>query len=192
MAIFKKTAAATAEPFRVPPLTSDTEYAAQHERNSELHRRRGEVIAERRELERKIAETPAPAFRPGVAELLGEAADSTTAHRQRLKELASLERDIDAALGEMRRRLSNARTHASVRICDSVKSEYGRRVANVCRALEAVAEARAEFDELRDQFEREDRAWSRLTPLSPHFLGNAKDGHVQRYIREAKAAGYYE
>ncbi|OCP06132.1 hypothetical protein BBX50_23985 [Ensifer sp. LC11] len=84
-----------------------------------------------------------------------------------------------------------SRSTASARICDTVKAEYGRRVVKVCQALEAVAEARADFDELRDQFEREDLAWSRLVPLSPTFLGDPRDGHIPRYLKEAREAGYY-
>ncbi|WVT73340.1 hypothetical protein QM996_17970 [Sinorhizobium chiapasense] len=191
MAVFKKSSPA-AEPFRVPSLASDPEYGVHHAKQAELHQRRGEVAAERREVERQITEAPAPVFRPGVAALLGEAADGTTNLRTRLTELTALERDIDAALEEVRRRLSIARSAASMRICDAVKPEYGRRVANVCRALEAVAEARAEFEELRDQFEREDIAWSRLVPFSPTFLGDPRDGHIARYLKEAKEAGYVD
>ncbi|MDX0105485.1 hypothetical protein CN135_11005 [Sinorhizobium meliloti] len=190
MAVFKKSAPAV-EAYRVPPLTSDPEYAGHHDKQAELHKRRSEVLAERRELQRQIEEAPAPAFRPGVAELLGEASGSTTGLRTRLAELSALERDIDAALEVVRQRLVHARSSASIRICDAVKAEYGRRVANVCRALEALAEVRSEFDDLRDQLEREDIAWSRLVPFSPVFLGDPRDGHIPRYLKEAKEAGYY-
>ncbi|OCO99786.1 hypothetical protein BC374_24205 [Ensifer sp. LC13] len=93
--MFKKSTPA-AEPVRVPSLTSDPEYGAHHAKQAELNKRRAEVLVERRELERQITETPAPAFRPGVAALLGEASDSTTGQRARLAELNALERDIDA------------------------------------------------------------------------------------------------
>jgi hypothetical protein len=186
-----KTKTPAAEPFIVPPLTSHPDYAALIDKRTALIDRKAAVRSEKRELERQIMDTPAPALRRGVAELLDEAGDSTTHLRGRLSELAALDRDIDAALEVLRQRLLVARSVASTAIVKAVKPEYGRRVAEIARALEAVAVARAGYDELRDQFEREDISWGALVPVSLSFLGDHRDGQIPRFVREAKEAGYY-
>lgn len=192
MALLKKPAASAAEPFRVPSLEeASSEYAALVDKRQDLLTQQSALTAERHDLSRKIEEAPAPIMRPGVAALLGETSDSTTGLRTRLTEVQRTLSDIDAALEVVRQRLAVARTGASRAICLQVKPEYGRRVAAMCDALKAVAAARADYDDLRDQFEREDVSWGSLGPMVPNFLGDARDGHVQRFIREAKEAGYY-
>lgn len=189
---FLKKAAAAVEPFRVPTLIEGSaEYAALVAKRDELFEKQPALRVERLELERAITESPAPTLRPGVAELLGESSDSTTGLRARLAEVAKLERDVEAALEVIRERLAVARTAASKAICSQVKPEYGRRVAAICDALKAVAAARAEYDALRDELEREDVAWGSLGPVFLGFLGDARDGHVQRFIHEAREAGYH-
>lgn len=191
MAVFKKTEPAAE--FRVPSLAEASgEYAAIVDKQSELHARQSTLAAERRELEAKIAAAPAPAYRPGVAELLGESVETTSAERARLKEISALDTDIRAALDILKARGDDARGKASMAVCDRVKPEYARRVAAICKALEAVHEARTAYVELIDQLEREDVSWGRLGPMQPNFLGDARDGHVQRYIREAKDLGYVQ
>ncbi len=192
MAFLKKPAVDAPDPFRVPSLSeASPEYAALVDKRQELLTQQSALTAERNELVRKIEEAPAPTMRPGVAALLGETSDSTTGLRTRLAEVQRTLSDIEAALEIVRQRLAVARTAASRTICLQVKSEYGRRVAAMCNALKAIAAARADYDDLRDQFEREDVSWGSLVPMVPNFLGDARDGHVQRFIREAKEAGYY-
>ncbi|MGW9332296.1 hypothetical protein [Bosea sp. NPDC055594] len=189
MAIFKKQAA---EPFRVPSLAeASPEYAALVDKRQELLTQQSTLNAERRDLVRKIEESPAPTMRPGVAALLGETSDSTAGLRGRLTEVQRTLSDIDAALEVIRQRLAVARTGASKAICMAARPEYGRRVAALCEALQAVSVARADYDNLRDEFERHDVSWASLGPLGLGFLGDARDGHVHRFIREAKEAGYY-
>lgn len=191
MAFLKKPAASPAEPFRVPSLSeASTEYAALIDKQQELLTQQSSLNAERRDLLRKIEESPAPTLRPGVAALLGETSDSTTGLRTRLGEVQRTLTDIDAALEVIRQRLAVARTGASKAICAAARPEYGRRVAAVCEALQAVATARAAYDELRDEFDRQDVSWASLGPVSLGFLGDARDGHVHRFLREAKEAGY--
>lgn len=188
MAVFKKT---TTEPFRVPALTEvDAEYGALTEKQTELLQRQATVTAERRSIERQISAAPAPTFRPAVAELLGESSDSSSSLRTQAKGLLALEKDIASALEVIRQRLTTARGKASQLVCDVVRPEYGRRVAAICGALQALAEARAEYDNLRDEFDRNDVAWGSLGPVSLNFLGDARDGHIDRFIREAREAGY--
>jgi hypothetical protein len=193
MAFLKKDKPAT-EPFIVPSLTSHPDYAALVEKRRGLHARHATVRAEKRDIERQIAETPAPAMRPGVAELLEEASDSTTGLRARLAELNTFDRDIDAALEVLRQRLAAARTVASKAVCAQVREEYGRRVADICKALEAADAAHRSYIELRDDLEANDIAWGSLTPLIPTFLGDIReaDRRVVAYIAEARRAGYVD
>lgn len=191
MAFLKKTTG-QAEHFRVPSLAeASPEYAALIDKQQELLTRQSALNAERRDITRKIEEAPAPAMRPGVAALLGETSDSTTGLRTRLAEMQRTLSDIDAALEVIRQRLAVARTAASKTICTAARPEYGRRVGAVCEALKAVAIARAAYDDLRGELERQDVSWASLGPVSLGFLGDARDGHIQRFIREAREAGYY-
>lgn len=193
MAIFKKQAAAAAEPYRVPSLAeASPEYASLVDKRQDLLTQQASLSAERRELLRKIEEAPAPSMRPGVAALLGEASDSATALRSRFGEVQRTLQDIESALEVIRQRLAVARTGASKAICAAARPEYGRRVAAICDALQAVAVARAAYDDLRDEFERQDVSWASLGPISLGFLGDARDGHVQRFVREAREAGYVD
>lgn len=179
------------EQYRVPSLAeASTEYAELLAKRAKLLAQQTEVKRERHELLRQIEEAPAPAYRPGVAALLGEGAETTFAARTRVTELATLDADIAQAIEVIRQRLQAARTAASKEVCIIVRPEYGRRVAAICEALKVVREARAAYDDLRHQFEDEDIAWTSLTPLVPTFLGDARDGHIERYLKEAKEAGY--
>ena len=192
MSFLKKQAAGAAEPFRVPRLAeASSEYASLVDKRAELLTQQSTLNAERHDLLRKIEEAPAPAMRPGVAALLGETSDSTTGLRARMSEVQRTLQDIEAALEVVRQRLAVARTGASKTICAAARAEYGRRAAAICEALQAVAVARAGYDDLRDQFDRQDVSWGSLGPLDLRFLGDARDGHVQRFIREAKEAGYH-
>jgi len=192
MALLKKTAP-DAVPFAVPSLASHPDYAALVERRASLLTKQSATRAEKREIESQIADAPAPTMRRGVAELLEEASDSTTSLRARLAEVSALDRDITAALEVIRQRLAVARTAASREVCKQVRPEYGRRVAELCKTLEAVDAAHRAYMDLRDDLEAEDIAWGSLTPMIPTFLGDVReaDRRITRYIKEAREAGYY-
>ncbi|KRE04725.1 hypothetical protein ASE61_07345 [Bosea sp. Root670] len=192
MAFLKKTAASAAQEFRVPSLAeASPEYAGLIAKRDELLAQQSALSAERSDIEQKIAEAPAPAMRPGVAALLGETSDSTTGLRARLGEVQKLGVDITAALEIIRQRLAVARTSASKAICQTTRAEYGRRVAAIADALKVVGVARAAYDDLRNAFDREDVSWGSLGPLDLRFLGDAREGQVERFIREARSSGYY-
>lgn len=176
----------------VPPLDSDPAYAALIAKKAELTAKLQENRREHRELSQQLREAPQPAFRPGVAELLGEAAGTAPNLRPRLAELAREEGDITTALSVVGDRLREARGQASVAICEAMRPEYGRRVAAVVAALQEVQAKRAELETLIDQLECEDIAWTRLTPFRFNFLGDARNGHVAQSIKEAREAGYVE
>ncbi|MEF2557391.1 hypothetical protein VQ044_14075 [Aurantimonas sp. C2-5-R2] len=99
--------------------------------------------------------------------------------------------DLETAIDVVNGRLADARTKASVGACEIAKPEYGRRVAAICTALVSVAEARKAYADLIDEFERNDIAWLGLGPMTPRFLGDPRDGHLARYLMEAREAGYY-
>lgn len=177
--------------YRVPSLADvSAEYAELVTKRAALQTRQAQAASERREVLRQIEAAPEPAYRPGVAQLLGEQGDSTSAMRERLKELTALDRDLTQAIEVLRQRIQTARTTASREACALIKPEYGRRVTALCDALKATAAARASYDELRDQLDAEDIAWGSLVPMVPNFLGDPRDGHIQRYLKEAKEAGY--
>ncbi|KQV83658.1 hypothetical protein [Rhizobium sp. Root1220] len=179
------------ERFEVPPLTIDPVYKDLVDRRSLLLEKQADLAREHRELAQSINDAPAPAFRPGVAELLGEGADSTSSWRARLREVIASETDVDTALEIVRQRLLAARGKASASVCSIVRPEYARRVADLASALKAAAAARSAYDDLVTELNIEDISWTSLTPLQPNFLGDPRDGHVHRWLREATEAGYH-
>ncbi|QDB99777.1 hypothetical protein [Mesorhizobium sp. 8] len=193
MALLKK-AAPAAEEFRVPSLEeSSTAYAALIDKRQELDQLRSGLERERSDLIQQIEADTRTASTVRVAELLGDEGDgfSKSHARARVAEIARQLGDIEQAHRVIRERLSVERGAASVKICDQVRAEYGRRVAAICKALEAANAAHREYEQLKNDLEAEDVAWTRLMPMPPRFLGDVRDGHVHRYLREAKEAGYY-
>ncbi|BBD37538.1 hypothetical protein Amn_24180 [Aminobacter sp. Y103A] len=191
MALLKKSVPAT-EPFRIPTLAeADADYAAMEAKLAELNAQLAATKAEDRSLERDILARPAPGIRSGVAELLGDAVDISLHGRPaRLQDLRRKASDIEAAIEIIRRRMADRRSIASVAACKAVRDEYGRRVRAIITALEAVAAARADAEQILDGLEREDVQYGYLPPLRPTFLGTIGDGHIDRYIRSATEAGY--
>lgn len=191
LALMRKTTAA--EPFRVPSLAeASPEYATLLQKQADLLSRQSELNTERRAFEKQIAAMPSDGQRVSsrVAELLGDPTDSSPMLRKRSAEIRGELSALEEALEVIRRRLTDAKGPASSAICQTVRPEYGRRVAAVAKALEALALARADYDDLKNQFEAEDVAWSSLIPLSLGFLGDPRDGQIPRFMREVKEAGY--
>lgn len=193
MVLIKKTAAA--EPFRVPTLAdASPEYAALLQKQSDLYALQSKLNDERRELEKAIDKAGASATGSNVstrvAELLGEAPDSAPMLRKQAADIRAKLADVEVAIEIVFRRLTEAKGPASVAACQISKPEYGRRVVAVVKALEAVAVARADYDDLRNQFEAEDIAWTSLVPMSLGFLGDRHDGHLTRAVKEMREAGY--
>lgn len=194
MAVFKKATQAAAEPFQVPSHGDvDADYREIEQKIAALQASQSATTREVAALEQDIHSRPAPSVRAGVAALLGETIDTSLETRPaRLRELRQHARDLEEAIAELRRRLADRRSQASAKVRAAVKDEYGRRVVAVADALLAANAAHMELVELIDQLEREDVAWTALGPMQPRFLGDPRDGHVQRYIREAKELGYVE
>ena len=176
--------------FIVPDLTIDAEYKSLVERRAALHDQQARLRTERKRLEREIADAPATTYSAGVAALLGEDQDSTSGQRARLAAMRREESDIDTAVGVVARRIAERQGPASRAVVAQCRTEYRRRVAAVVAALQTVQAARAEYDDLRDQFEANDIAWTSLGPLSLGFLGDQRDGHIDRLVQDAREAGY--
>lgn len=179
-------------PFTVPSLEADPKYKELLARQVDLISRQAALNAERRTIDQALRADTTPDVHPGVAALLGDAEkpDSRASRRSRLTEVNRDLRTLELAIEVLRQRIATARTQASVAVCDLVRPEYSRRVAACARALEALAAARADYDELRNGLEANDIAWGYLGPVSLGFLGDPADGHIPRFLREAKAAGH--
>src|SRR3954468_3191450 len=190
MTILKK---AAAEPFRIPSLAeASPEYAALLQKQNDLYALQSKLNGELRDMQKQIDATGdrSPRVSTRVAELLGDAPDSAPMLRKQAADIRKELADVEAAIEIVRRRLTEAKGPASVAACQISKPEYGRRVVAVVRALESLAEARADYDDLRNQLEAEDIAWTSLVPMSLGFLGDRHDGHLTRAVKEMREAGY--
>ncbi|MCZ8547639.1 hypothetical protein OOJ09_25925 [Mesorhizobium qingshengii] len=182
---------AQSAPFAMPTLEgTSTVYTDLMTKQIDLTRARGELQSERRKLERAIEEDTTVALRPSVAALLGDEDDSKSHSLKRIAEIHRAVNDIDIALDVLRERISVERGKTSLKVATACRPEYARRVAVLGQALRAVQAARAGYDEMVDEFSRNEISWTSLVPLQPNFLGDARDGHVHRWFRAAKDAGY--
>lgn len=190
MAILKKKAT---DAFVVPSLAeASPEYAALLQKQAELQARQSTLRDQRREVEREIAAQPVTTTRVSarVAELLGDEPDSAPNLQRRLADVRGAERDVEDAIEIVRRRLADARGMASVAVCTAVRPEYARRVKAMVSAVSALQDARADYDALVDELVVNDIAWTSLKPMQPTFCGDRQDGHLARYLRDAREAGY--
>jgi len=192
MALLKKSAA-VAEPFVVPSLESvSSEYGRLISQRASLSAEDTALREEAERLYEQIRTMPAPKIPVAVAEKLGDAVEDSKAKlTARYREIERERAVIDAALAELRRRIDVEKGRASVAVCEVVKPEFGKRVAAAAKALEAAHAARMAYVQLIDALNAEDVQWTRLGSMSFGFLGDHLDGHVQRFIREAKEHGYY-
>jgi hypothetical protein len=182
------------EKFRVPALGDlDPIYKDSETRRSLLIDKQTENTRAQRSVEEMLATRPTAQYSDNVAELLGESGsggESEHGLTEKLKKLRAEGRDIEAALSVIARRLDEQRIQANKLVVEASRKEYGRRVAALVHALQGVAAARSDYDQLRFQFEDLDIRWSTLGPIFLGFLGEANDGHVQRVTKEAKNLGY--
>lgn len=180
-------------PYRVPaPETLDSDLADLEARRSAMQIESAANLTEIRTLEKAIAADKSPEVRPGVAALLGDPVSGKAGMRARLAELYARQRDLDAAQHAMHGRLRDARSKASIAVTDHARPEYRKRVGAIVDALRALKEARESYHELIDQFEANDVTWTRLVPVSLGWMGDRKDGHIDRFIRDAKEAGHVD
>jgi chromosome segregation ATPase len=179
------------EPFRVPSLAEvDSDYAALLQKQAELTARQAELEREKRAVEKAIAADTSREVKPEIAALLGDEPGSKALNRRRVAEIRSEIADIEQAVIVLRQRLADARGRASTAVVAASRMEYARRVKAMVEAVEALSVARAEYDKIVDDFVANDVAWTSLTPLQPTFCGDRQDGHLQRWLRAAREAGY--
>jgi len=179
-------------PFRIPTLAeADADYASMEAKLAELALEASRTDAEIDALAADIAARPAPRIQAGVAALLGETVDQTLASRPaRLMELRKHAADVDAAIEIIRLRMRDRQGQASVAVCAVVRAEYGKRIAALVEALDAVHAARLHADALLDELEGEGVQITYLPAIRANFLGERNDGHIQRFANEAREAGY--
>jgi chromosome segregation ATPase len=183
-----------ADEYRIPSLAeASPEFAALLQKQVELQNRQSELRKERREVEREIAVLPSATHNVSarVAELLGDEPDSAPMLKKRLAEIRNAERVTEDATEIVRRRLADARGPASVAVCAAVKPEYTRRVKAMVAAVTALHAAREDYESLLNDLVANDVAWTSLVPMQPSFCGDRHDGHLDRYLRAAKEAGYH-
>ncbi|MCP3406210.1 hypothetical protein [Bradyrhizobium sp. CCGB01] len=192
MALLKKKEAAE---YRIPSLAeASPEFAALVQKRADLHTLQSKLNGELRDVQKQIdaAGDKGPRVSARIAELLGDEADSAPMLRKQAADIRAQLADVEAALEIVFRRLDDAKGPASTAVCQIVKPEYGKRVAAVAKALEALAEARAGYDDLRNQFEAEDVAWTSLIPLALGFLGDPRDGQIPRFMKEVRGRAMFE
>jgi hypothetical protein len=193
MALLKKSTPAAPDPFRVPSLAEvDRDYAAMLQKQSELTSRQSDLEREKRAVEKEIAADTSREVSPAIAELLGDEPGTKSLNRRRVAEIRKELSDIEAAQIVLRQRLQDARGRASTAVVAASRMEYARRVRAMVVAIEALSVARAEYDKIVDDFVANDVAWTSLTPLQPTFCGDRHDGHMQRWLRAAREAGYVD
>lgn len=184
---------ATTGSFRVPSLAEvDSDYAALLQKQAELTARQAELEREKRAVEKAIAADTSREVKPEIAALLGDEPGSKALNRRRVAEIRSEIADIEQAVIVLRQRLADARGRASTAVVAASRMEYARRVRAMVVAIEALSVARAEYDKIVDDFVANDVAWTSLTPLQPTFCGDRHDGHMQRWLRAAREAGYVD
>ncbi|UPK40110.1 hypothetical protein IVB18_24505 [Bradyrhizobium sp. 186] len=194
MVLLKKKEAAE---YRIPSLAdADPMYAALLQKQADLYALQSKLNGELRDIQKQIdaAGGAGPRVPVRVAELLGDEADSAPMLGKQAADIRAKLADVETAIEIVRRRLSDAKGPASQAVCRLVKPEYGKRVAAVAKALEALAEARTGYDDLRNQFDVEDVAWGSLIPLSLGFLGDPSGdgGQIPRFMRDVREAGYVD
>ncbi|MBZ9600497.1 hypothetical protein [Phyllobacterium chamaecytisi] len=178
-------------PFVVPSLAdADPAYAELVAKQRDLLDQQAKFTAERVGLVASIRADTSREVDPKVAALLGDPVSGKATSRQRVGEIDTHLKTIANALEIIRIRLADARSKASLAVCAKVKPEYARRVKAMAEALEQVQVARAHYDELRSDLDANDVSWGSLVPMTPAFLGDYRDGHVPRWLGEAKRAGY--
>jgi|GEM_PF-2460067 len=128
-----------------------------------------------------------------VAALIGDTApDETTVDRAELQKLTTEVRDIDTAIKILETRISSERMRASATICEQVKSEHARLVADQCEKLIALVESARNYELFTGALNAGDVAWTSLIPMFLQWQGRASDGQGKpaHFLREAVKEGF--
>jgi hypothetical protein len=148
--------------------------------------------AEIKLLEREIAVDDTPELHPEVAKLLDGEPSPKAAKRQAIKELRHQIAVAEAAMTEIAKRRTAAATGAGRAVCQAVRPEAERLVANLVAALQEVDTAHQELGDLLLAVEAEGVSTGGLGPVKPYFLSDHReaDRKIVTYIRDVKGAGY--
>jgi hypothetical protein len=138
-------------------------------------------------LSREIAVDDTPELHPEVAKLLDGEPSPKAAKRQAIKELRHKIAVAEAAMTEISKRRQAAATGAGKAVCEAVRPEAKRLVANLVEALQAANVAHAELSDLLLAIEAEGVSTGVLGPIKPYFLS---DGKIATYINDVREAGY--
>ncbi|HEV7335893.1 MAG TPA: hypothetical protein VGO06_07970, partial [Bosea sp. (in: a-proteobacteria)] len=167
-------------------------YGRMAERIAALNTQTQDLRRERRALEAAIASDTSPKISPTVAALLGDKPTSIDNHRGRLADIRSELADIETALVIAERRKREFETAASKAICNAARPEMEKRMTALLIALEAVAVANREVNDIVLAVEAEGASPGSLGPVRAHFLGDPRDADSPsaRFVREARGTGY--
>lgn len=179
------------QPFRVPSLAEvDADYAALVERRTKVATELGANAREQHVLKSDLEKNPrGPTLRSAVGDLVGDVIELDE-RPQKLAELRKRAHDLEDAETILSKRIAERKSPASVAACNAVKPEFGARIKAFAEALEVAHKARLHFEDLLLDLEANDIQWTRLGIVRQAWLGDLRDGHVQRFIREARELGY--
>lgn len=124
-----------------------------------------------------------------VATLVGDPIDEAPALP--LDQSARAE-DLNAAITILDRRLAEARMKASAVVREQVAPLHAELVKVICRAMVAVYEAAVAYDDLTDQLNAGEVAWSALHPMAPRDVVEQDNRYspVAIYLRQAAGYGF--
>lgn len=124
-----------------------------------------------------------------VAELLGEARPEPprdVAAMTSLEGIESRQRDIEAAVAELDRRIDTERMKASAAIREKIAPQYRSLVVDICDRLIELHHAVARYEEFTDDLTARGIAWSSLWAMPCRFAGaRDRSSDVARYLKEA-------
>jgi len=193
-------------PFEMPTIASaSVEYPKLLERLAQLQTTRAELSAEADALARTIlnalkgdGEYHRQERQDRVAKLVAGAAielgagPSLDHDRERQAKLACSIDEIDAALREINSQIFSERMKASATICDQIRPEHKRLIADICAALAAVQAASLAYSRFTTTCNENGIAWSQLGPMFPAFIGDPKrnDTRLANYFHRAARDGF--
>lgn len=179
------------ESFRVPSLEEvDPDYRALVERRAKVANELAANARDQQSLRSDLEKNrKGPSLRSAVGELVGDVIEIDERPKQ-LAELRKRAHDLEEAEAILSKRIADRKGAASIAVCNAVKIEFGTRVKALAQALEVAHAARRHFEDLLLELEANDVAWTRLGVVRQPWMGDIRDGHIQRFIREAKEHGY--
>lgn len=112
----------------------------------------------------------------------------------RLGELAEEEAAVKAALDLLAEAHAAARAEASRLVCETIAPEHARRAQALAQAVNALAQAGAEYVALTTALDAEGVAWGTLKPIVriPGGFPEAEYSEIRAWLAEAVADGHMD